>query len=243
MRLQIDQARVTLRRLLAEFVVVTMGVLTALAADNWNDGRKERALGQSFRASIALDMEQNVREVERTIRQAGSHKASLMRVIAGIETGESQWSTSDAFVEDLVHCTYLGLPRLSSIAFDELRGTGSMRLLRDDQLQRRLSEYYADFEYHSQFHAEYRRKEAAVEEALLGLLPLDERIALSDRSGDAESPLGSSVDIAKWLAEMRARPQLVDRLEDMVWVQHRIATRYVRTLDESEALRQLLAHP
>jgi hypothetical protein len=35
---------------------------------------------------------------------------------------------------------------------------------------------------------------------------------------------------------MQQHPQLLDRLGDMVWVQHRIATRYGDTRDQSEAL-------
>jgi hypothetical protein len=220
------------RRFLAEFFIVALGVLAALAADNWNDSRKERDIERAFLAGIATDMEQNVESLDRAIGQADINRKALQRVMRGIESGQSQWQTPDDFVRDLILCTYLGIPQLSSIAFDELRSTGSLRLIRDDAFKRRLSEYYANFGYHGQFHEEYRRKEAAVEEALLGFLPLRERLVFSD---DDEAALGTSVNVEEHLKRMRERPQLLDRLGDMVWVQHRIATRYLGTRAESEA--------
>jgi len=223
----------TVRRLLAEFLIVALGVLAALAADNWNDSRKERDIERAFLDGIATDMEQNIQSLDRSIGEAEVNKEALQRVIRGIESGESQWQTPDDFIRDLIRCTYLGIPQLSSIAFDELRSTGSLRLIRDDVFKRRLSEYYARFEYHGQFHGEYRRKEAAVEEALLGFLPLRERLLFSD---DHEAALGSNVNVDEWLTRMQQRPLILERLGDMVWVQHRIATRYEGTRTESEAL-------
>ena len=231
---QMVEARWTaVRRLLAEFLIVALGVMAALAADNWNDSRRERDIERSFLDGIALDMDQNVASIDRAIGQAERNKTALRSVIKGLETGVSQWQSPDDFVRDLVRCTYLQVPTLSSITFDELRSTGSMRLIRDLSFKRRLAEYYANFEYHSQFHAEYRRKEAAVEEALLGFLPLRERLLISD---DLQAPLASDVHVEEWLKRMQQHPQLLDRLGDLVWVQHRIVTRYVDTRNQSEAL-------
>lgn len=220
------------RRIVVEFLVVALGVLAALAADNWNDARKERQLEQAFLDGIALDMQKNIASVRSTIEQAGNGKAAVQRVIAGIRSGESQWTDAEAFVRDLVYCTYLGLPELSAITFEELRSTGSMRLLRDADLKRELNEYYQRFDYHEQFHTEYRRKEAAVEEALIGLIPLRDRLEISDTDTSSRSTL----DIPAHLQRMRERPLLLERLEDMVWVQHRVQTRYDWVIRQSDAL-------
>jgi hypothetical protein len=149
------------RRLLAEFLIVALGVMAALAADNRNDSRKERGIERSFLDGIALDMEQNVANIDRAIDQAERNKTALRSVIRGLETGVSQWPSPDDFVRDLA-------------------------------FKRRLAEYYAKFEYHSQFHGECRRKEAAVEEALLGFLPLRERLLISD---DLQAPLASNLNV------------------------------------------------
>lgn len=211
-----------LRRLTLEFLVIALGVFAGLAADNWNDGRKERALEGAFLDGIAADLADNIEEIERISGGARLLEASLLRVIEAVRSGESQWSTPEAMIEDLVKCTYLGVPRLSSVTWDELRSTGSLRLVRDREFKRRLAQYYQRYEYHAQFHPEYRRKEAAAEEALLGLLPLAARNSMSD-SDRVES---AGIDADDLLARLRHAPGLVERLEDMAWVQHRIVVRY-----------------
>jgi hypothetical protein len=222
----------TARHFIVEFLVIALGVFAGLAADNWNDGRKDRELERAFVAGIAIDLRTNIEEITRQSEAASQMEASVLRVITAVRTGESQWSTPEEMVGDLVRCTYLGTPRLSSIAWDELRSTGSLRILRDSKFKRRLANYYQRFEYHSQFHPEYRRKEAAVEEALLGLLPLEARNQMSE----ADLVTQAGVTIQDMLQRLQQAPLLVQRLEDVAWVQHRIAGRYGWVTSESKEM-------
>jgi hypothetical protein len=221
-----------MRRVVLEFLVIALGVSAGLAADNWNDGRKERELERAFLQGVASDLSDNIREVELITANARSLETSLLRVIAAVRTGRTQWSTAEQMVEDLVKCTYLGIPRLSSVTWDEIRTTGSLRLLRDREFKRRLGSYYQRYDYNAQFHPEYRRKEAAVEEALLGLLPFDARIEMAA----ADKIASAGVSIEEWLPKLRNAPRLVDRLEDMAWVQRRIVVRYDWVVRESREM-------
>jgi hypothetical protein len=220
------------RRAVLEFLVIALGVFAGLAADNWNEARRERGLEREYLAGIAQDLRGNIEEVTRVEQGAARMEASVLRVIAGIRSGQSQWPTPEAMIEDVVYCTYMGLPSLSAVTWDELRGTGSLRLLRDTAFKRRLADYYRRFDYHSQFHAEYRRKEAAVEEALLGFLPLEARNQMSDR----DTVEHAGVDVEDWLRRMQQVPGLVERLEDVAWVQHRVVVRYAWVKEESAAM-------
>ena len=107
-----------------------------------------------------------------------------------------------------------------------------MRLIEDVEFKRSLAFYYAYFGRASQFHAEYRRKEAAVEEALLGFLPLADRLAISENNATP----ASDIDIGATLGELQKVPDLLARLEDMVWVQHRIMTRYDIIVSQADEL-------
>jgi len=212
-----------IRKVLLEATAIAIGVFTALLVDNWNEERKDQQLAQQFLEGIALDLNLNSERIVETKTLATKHKGSLERVIHAVRSGENTWTSPESFVLDLVQCTYLGTPTLSSVAFDELQSTGSMRLLKDAEFKRELYSYYAAFESNSQFHAEYRRKEAAVEEALLGFLPLSDRIQISD---DYLGLKNSAVNVTETLKQLQEIPNLLPRLEDMVWVQHRIITRY-----------------
>ena len=98
-----------------------------------------------------------------------------------------------------------------------------MRLIRDQAFKRSLANYYSRFDRASQFHSEYRRKEAAVEETLLGFLPLHDRMVVSE---ELIEDFDTDVNPQLWLTALAKKPQLVARLEDMVWVQYRVITRY-----------------
>lgn len=222
----------TFHRALIEAVVVAVGVFFALAADNWNDTRKERQLEQDFLAGIALDLQLNIERIQNVRSTSTELKIALERVVHALNTGESGWDTPEDFVQDLVLCTYLGIPTLSSVTYDELQSTGSMRLIQNREFKRKLAEYYARFLQSSQFHSEYRRKEAAIEEVLLGFLPLQDRMEVSEE----RQILATSVDPEQWLDRLREIPDVVARLEDMVWVQYRILTRYNWIVDTGEEL-------
>lgn len=227
----------TFRRAALEVVVIALGVFAALAVDNWNEARKERQLEIDFLDGIALDLEINAREIARSTDQAATNKASLLRIIDAIATGVPSTSEPEDFILDMIRATYLGLPNLSSITFDELRSSGSMRILSNASFKRDLAIYYRHFEYASQFHPEYRRKEAQLEEALLGLLPLEERLEISRTNNLASTRLEPALIIET----LQARPDLIARLEDMVWVQERIQTRYKWVIDDSQELLDAIA--
>ena len=222
----------TLRRASIEALVIAIGVLTALLADNWNEDRKDRQVAQQFLDGVVLDLKINTEQIKSVKKSASEYKASLEKVILAVQTGENSWDSPGSFVEDLVVCTYLGIPNISSIAFDELQSTGSMRLIEDVVFKRSLASYYQFYARASLFHPEYRRKEAAVEEALLGFLPLVERLEISDERSVTES----TIDVGVVISRLQAVPNLVARLEDMVWVQHRVQTRYDVLVDMEEGL-------
>jgi hypothetical protein len=182
-----------------------------LLADNRNEDRKNTQIGNQFLNGISLDLNLNAERISRLKAVAQNLSGSLDRVIYAIRTGEDTWNSPESFILDLVQCTYLGTPGLSSVAFDELQSTDSMRLIEDPDFKRKLANYSKDFERQSQFRAEYRRKEAALEEALPGLLPLADRISISDDLAVENS----SIDVTQAITRLQQVPSLLGRLEDM----------------------------
>ena len=177
---QSESSWATARRFTIEFLIIVIGVLAALAVDNWNDRLRERQLEQEYLQGLAIDLRHDLRSLKRSKEQARDLEQSLRDLRLAIQSDERPWSSDEAFVEGLIRSTYLGLPRPRTIAIDEIKSTGSLRLLVDVEFRRKLADYYSRYQFHGQHHPEYRRKEAAIEEELLGLLPLAERVAYSD---------------------------------------------------------------
>jgi len=222
----------TFQRAVWECLIIAVGVLVALAANNWNEARQERIQELEFLSGIALDLEFNIEEINSVEDLGAINKAALLEIIESVRSGVAGSKSAEQFVEDLIRSTYLNLPFISSITFDELRSSGSMSLVGNESFRRELADYYRDFDAQAQFHEEYRRKEAAAEEALLGFLPLQERMEYSDSGTVART----DIDPAAVIKALQARPDLVARLEDMVWVQNRMMTRYSRLIRRSQEL-------
>lgn len=55
------------RRWLGEFAVIVLGILAALAVDNWSTARNDRVLEQEYLARIKEDLEWDLVEIEETI--------------------------------------------------------------------------------------------------------------------------------------------------------------------------------
>jgi hypothetical protein len=223
------------RRLFVEFVVIAIGVMAALAVDNWNDERKERMAEQEYLAGIAIDLQSTAEGLAATRAAANENQEALLLLI-DLVRGDPP-PPAETLVEALIRSTYLGLPRVSEITFRELVSTGSLRLIRNAHLKRRLAEFYREFEYISQWHPEYRRKEAATEYLLRGLLPLVARLEMRE-AGIAKAAEG--MDVPAVVERFQSRADAVAILEDSVWTQHRVMIACDRLLNKVEELQNLL---
>ena len=224
------------RRLLAEFVVIAIGVMAALAVDNWNDDRKDRIAEREYLDGIAADLQSTAEGLADTREAAADNQEALYLLIAIAKGGSTP--PAEALVEALIRSTYLGLPRVSEITFRELVSTGSLRLISNSDFKRRLAEFYREFEYSSQWHSEYRRKEAATERLLRGLLPLHARLRM-DEAGIARA--AAEMDVPAVVDAIKSRPDAIAILEDSVWTQHRVMLACDRMLMTAEELQKLLS--
>ena len=205
------------RRLLAELVVIAVGVGIALAVDNWNETRKERIAEREYLNGIATDLEASARSLQQTLASARENRAAIERLIAiaeGAPPGDAR-----ELAGDLVLATYLGLPRMTTITFEELVSTGSLRLLRDAEFKRALAEMLEAFRYGTQWYDNYRRIEYITEVALRGLAPIELR---TDGWVALDQPeVLARFDSDAVVAALRADEGLVPKLEDSVWTQAR----------------------
>lgn len=132
-------------RLLAEFVVIVVGVLTALAADAWWDGRKEAQ--ESVRILRAVEAELRVNRA-RLERARGSHDG-VARAGFGLLnlTGPASSPEAQAQALELLPRFYVG-PRtsLASDALEAALGSGAPAVLEDEDTWRALQALPAWYE-------------------------------------------------------------------------------------------------
>ena len=225
------------RRLLAEFVVITVGVGLALAVQNWNEHRKERIAERQYLLSIAADLEESAEGLHRSRDTAIQNRAALERLIA-VAGGEPVPPPAD-FARDLVFATYLGLPRLQMTTVEEMVSTGSLGILQDVEFKRTLGKVLEEFRHRSQWNDNYRRIEYTTEIALRGLVPIEIR---TEGERALESPEVMAGFDAEAVAEtLRANEAIVPILEDSIWTQARVMSISGDLLMRMDELQAMLA--
>lgn len=131
--------------LVGELLVVTLGVLIALAVDSWNDDRLERRVEDEVLEWLVSDLEDDTALFAWWSNEVVEKLAALEQVFA-ILTDPNDYLLQDslAFLNAIAVGSELGWdqPNLSRTTFDELVSSGNLGLIDDPRVRRRIVEYY-----------------------------------------------------------------------------------------------------
>jgi hypothetical protein len=125
-------------RLIAEFLVIVVGVVVALGVDQWAQGRRDRALEEEYLERLLGDVRYDIEELT-FIRERSSLSADQARSVL-----DAEW-VRRAPVDSLVGTAYgaflTRIPDLSRSTFNELVSSGRIDLLRSRAVREALAEY------------------------------------------------------------------------------------------------------
>lgn len=180
-------SRTTLARAAAELTLIVAGILIALAVDGALADRADRAAARESLELVRDDMQLLVEQVEefRVYNEgqlaAGARLSRTLGADSPIPRTAQTW-------EDLDDITSRRTLRLPRAAWDELVGTGNLRLLEDAELRRDLVRFYETVARDQEIIA---RNNAQFSDGLgVGIL-VGEGLVLRHRRDDQDSPLAS----------------------------------------------------
>lgn len=127
---------------LIELVIVVVGILIALQVSNWNQDREDRARADRYYARLHADLALD----DSAIAAAQTFWAQVMRygeaAMAysehGVRVDDSNWKTLLAYYQ----ASQLYPFELADTTFVEMRASGELTLIADENLRKRLSDYY-----------------------------------------------------------------------------------------------------
>lgn len=210
-----------------DLVIVVVGILLALQISEWNQAREDRARERTYLTRIAAELEQSVRDIERSI-QIAQRRETLGRLLIAAANDEAPVRDSPGeFLVALQSGAYTFSPAIRSHAFDELRSVGDLDLIEDKSLLAAITEFYTEVRETAQWHYLREHKQTEYVKRAAGILTL-EQLLLVDTTD--RKPV---VTVADALA-MRAR--MVERPDFVAWLPT-VAHRY----DEIDIYRQWLA--
>jgi hypothetical protein len=127
---------------LRELLIVAVGVLIALAVNNWNNDRAERAQERDVVARLIADLEGDLRRFDFQLRAIERKEQSLRR----LRTTFAKGSPEDAaeFLGDIIGGANFGWNQVSPnrATFDGLLDSGRLALIKDADVRTLIAEYY-----------------------------------------------------------------------------------------------------
>ena len=220
------------QRLLAEFAVIVIGVLVALAVDQWRQGLDERQLEDEYAARLLEDLRSDTSDYNRLLGDAFLTKRDFLLALS---RGEVPSSGADELelAAHLDESTWGGLVEARDAAFSEMVSSGRIGLLASEELRSALANYYADHGFLSE---RYFNSPGGYDRLVAEAVPGHIRYAY--HAGDPIDPtevveglrtllrhpgLGEAVNaelayaggLVQWHTVLRDRAvRLIDRLED-----------------------------
>jgi hypothetical protein len=127
-----------------ELIIVTVGVLIALAIDQWNSERLERAEEIVLADRFIADLRSDLDGISRGLEIAPGKAERLQRLYIALSTDQRP-SDVATFLEDVVESTRIGWnqPRSRRHTFDEVLASGRLTLIRDAGIRGSIADYYA----------------------------------------------------------------------------------------------------
>ncbi len=129
-----------------EFVVIVVGVLAALAVDQWRDERKDSETEAEYLSRLRIDVAADIERFylfEKILETKARFLQSLLD-----HTIDSEFAHDPrSLMEAVQYSSYIALPDSVSTTFDELQSTGRLALIQDLAVRDALSKYYSGFQH------------------------------------------------------------------------------------------------
>ena len=131
---------------LGELAIVTAGILIALAVDDWNRDRLERAQERDVIARLIADLERDQAGLELQLGSMDLKEASLHRVKNALASGVP--GDAALFCADIVIGANFGWSQILArrVTYDELLESGHLSVLHDADIRALIATYYGTFQ-------------------------------------------------------------------------------------------------
>lgn len=207
-----------------ELLVVMVGLLAAFQIDRSWEARRDRLDEASYVARLIADLEEDVPALEYAIELAEIRRDFAHFVAQVAADPALALERPTYFLAAIAQAAFTYTPSLASYTFDDLRSTGNLDLIRDQDIRRALRSYYSYDEGQRQFIALNLMVEFRYFELSAGVLTLDQFRLVQDRwdvvNSDnieelqelrpdedgvraAAARLGTNAELLSWLPRVR----------------------------------------
>lgn len=223
-----------------DFVIVVVGILLAMQISEWSQARQDRVRERAYLARMAAELQQSFQDIEASIEIAQEREALGRLLIDSVDDEEPVRADPGRYLLALLKGGYTYSPEIRSHAFDELRSSGDLGLIKDKALLVAITEFYTEVREAAQWSYIREARQTEYMKRAAGILHYDQM----KRASAAEEFLEASVDEALAArSRMLERPAFIDWLPAMVDRTDDVYS-YRQWLQEAKALRdRIQQHP
>jgi hypothetical protein len=234
--------------LFSELVVVVLGIFIAIQADSWWQHQSDLRQEASYLSRLVNDVTDDIENIEYGIRLATLRKELADVLIAAAENPDGVRERPVKFLIAVEQSAYTFTPSLNSNTFEELRSTGNLGLLRNNELKSALFDYFRYDQGARQFMSLQLMQEFRHFEVVAGVLSTEQakwvqdnlRIANPDRELPQEAT-GLEIDgIVEAAVRLSNMPEAIAWLPEARGMQLELIGTHTNRLERAKALLEIL---
>jgi len=214
---------------IGELLIVTLGVLIALAIDQWNDNRLARIEERTAIAGILAELEQDMQSYQFVFTLLSEKEESLVRLASVFAEGATD--TPREFLRDIVVGANFGWNQgsVARATYDDLLSSGRLGIIRNPAIRFAISGFYDTYDDE---HRRIDERETRYPALSYGLVP---RAPFVDESLQARETAVAADMTDEQVAEL-VRRALNSPIRDEITAEINFA-RFVRTVTVSMKAR------
>jgi hypothetical protein len=206
--------------LVSELIIVIAGIFIAIQVDRWWKHQDTLQQEQIYIARLTEDVERDVTSIQDAIALA-EHRYDLsnLMIAAAVDPEIVRQRPAD-FMTAIQQSAWTHTPSLNSDTFEELRSTGGLGLLRDEELKSALFEYYRYDQDQRQYLSLQLMTEFRHFELAAGILTNEQYVWLQDEIGyvDPSTPIDVEFTADQLNALVEAAQRVKDSPDFVAWL-------------------------
>lgn len=201
-----------------EVLVVVVGIFLALQVDAWNEARQDRLLEQRYLQRLDAELANDIEAMEFGLELAWDRHDMGRMLLAALEDPSIARDDPSRFVTAIETAGWTFLPPINDATFEEIKFSGNLSIIRNEELRQSLSAYYKLIERNEQWDYMREANQIAYTETSVGILTAEQLRKIDVLSGredienQVEDPEFTAAEAEDVLERMRARPDFVAQI-------------------------------
>jgi hypothetical protein len=245
----VSKFHINWQKSLAELVTIILGVLIALAANDWRDTVRDHAEATGYEARLDEAVGSDIRQYAQAASWAAAIDSAAVEVLAVYRGHDVAAGDAKEFVEAVLKASWMPPPSVSRDTYDDLVSTGSLALL-PVAVREAIDAYYGQAQIYADREALFRqvltRGYWNVPAMVLGpdVLPRLWKAMDAAQQGDQQQIQGLTVAATQLDAIVKRLRHIPDLEAEIADVRHVMVQREVNYADHmttaAKQLRQVL---